>query len=912
MDEAAFGDAVAFLSSFFPQDAPWPLVAIKPRPGDKAAPLDAVGDSPALIRAYTVRPWAEGISSGSRLRPWTENGPLPLADRIQKQVAAASEWIARHDRQGFNLYYAVNPHKKIIQRKARKDDVLAARFLFADIDPPKDATPAEIETWRAGMLQKLAGPLPGGLPVPTWVIDSGRGFWSVWQLVEPIPLDGGGPLTTDVEARGIGIEQTLASLGADCTHNVDRIARLPGTVNRKTNKRSRVISHHPEALYSLEDFPRADITHDVEPPAEAPRPNGPISEHRAELPADLMQIICEGVPGGERSEAFHHAVGQLRDLGWSVQQVVELFGEYPEGIAAKYRKRLVKEVRRSFGKSDNSGTGHDERGSESFELNIADLVSKPAADVTSAVPRKESAPDSVAPLVYPSPRTPSWPEPQPLPDGLSPVAAFDLEFLPASVGPWIADISERMQCPPDYVGIAAMAALGAVLGARIGIRPQAYTDWTEVANLWACIIGPPGAMKSPAMEEALGPLYRLEALAIEANADALRRYTVEAEAFKIDKDNVLKRAKGTKSKKDGESDTAAKARETVIEALAKLGEKPAEPKPRCYFTNDSTYQALTVQLCQNPYGLLVYCDELVALWQTLDQPEYTKARGFYKEAWGGKKPFSGYTISRGNTRIGRTCLSVLGGTQPDLLSTYIRPVNFGGALNDGLMQRHGLLIWPDQAPDWREVDRPPNAGARELAWQTFEHFDMIAPEDVGAESDPYSDRKVPFLRFDAEALALFQSWHAELEHRLRSGELGSALTSHFSKYRKLVPSLALLNHLADGGTGRIGARAVRRAIAFAAYLETHARRAYGAGDLIEGDAAHGIIAKMRVGEQAGGLPASFTAREVYRHHWAGLSDHEVVSAGLNLLVELDWLSITLQRSSGRTKTVYHVNPRGLL
>ena len=30
-----------------------------------------------------------------------------------------------------------------------------------------------------------------------------------------------------------------------------------------------------------------------------------------------------------------------------------------------------------------------------------------------------------------------WPEPKPLPDGLLPVAAFNMEFLPASIAPWV-------------------------------------------------------------------------------------------------------------------------------------------------------------------------------------------------------------------------------------------------------------------------------------------------------------------------------------------------------------------------------------------------------------------------------------------------------------------------------------------
>jgi putative DNA primase/helicase len=104
-----------------------------------------------------------------------------------------------------------------------------------------------------------------------------------------------------------------------------------------------------------------------------------------------------------------------------------------------------------------------------------------------------------------------WPAPRPLPNGLLPVKPFDLAMVPAAFAPWIEDIAERMQCPPDYPAISAMVALGAAIGGKIGIRPKRHDDWLIVPNLWGCIIGPPGYMKSPAMNEVLKPPRRLEA-----------------------------------------------------------------------------------------------------------------------------------------------------------------------------------------------------------------------------------------------------------------------------------------------------------------------------------------------------------------------------------------------------------------
>ena len=171
----------------------------------------------------------------------------------------------------------------------------------------------------------------------------------------------------------------------------------------------------------------------------------------------------------------------------------------------------------------------------------------------------------------------------------------------------------------------------------------------------------------------------------------------------------------------------------------------------------------------------------------------------------------------------------------------------GGAGDDGLIQRFGLLVWPDQAPQWESVDRHPNSAARQAAWDCFVSLDGLDPGAIGAEpTSPF--QSVPILRLDAEAHDLFLEWRKDLERNLRSGDLHPALASHFAKYRKLVPTLALINHLADVGHGPVGEDAMMRALGLATYLETHARRAYGAGPEAETAAAKAILSHIPEGQ----------------------------------------------------------------
>jgi hypothetical protein len=226
----------------------------------------------------------------------------------------------------------------------------------------------------------------------------------------------------------------------------------------------------------------------------------------------------------------------------------------------------------------------------------------------------------------------------------------------------------------------------------------------------------------------------------------------------------------------------------------------------------------------------------------------------------------------------------------------------GGASDDGLIQRFGLLVWPDQSPEWKEVDRYPDSAARQLAWETFERLNDLTAASVRAETDQYES--IPYLRFDEAAHALFSQWREDLEKRLRSGSLHPAMESHLSKYRKLVPGLALINHLADGGIGPISELAILRATSFAEYLETHARRAYSAGSEAEVSAAKAILGHIRKGD----LVDEFTARDIHQRDWSNLTDRGQVQAGLALLAECDWIAAETIRTGGRAKTVYRTNP----
>src|SRR5262249_17951108 len=70
----------------------------------------------------------------------------------------------------------------------------------------------------------------------------------------------------------------------------------------------------------------------------------------ADIPADTMKAIREGVADGRRSDVFWNIVIALKRLDFTIEGMVALFERYPEGIAKKYEGRLRQEVERAYNK----------------------------------------------------------------------------------------------------------------------------------------------------------------------------------------------------------------------------------------------------------------------------------------------------------------------------------------------------------------------------------------------------------------------------------------------------------------------------------------------------------------------------------------------------------------------------------
>lgn len=488
-----------------------------------------------------------------------------------------------------------------------------------------------------------------------------------------------------------------------------------------------------------------------------------------------------------------------------------------------------------------------------------------------------------------------WEEPKQIPASLLSVAPFDPSLLPESVRDWVEDISHRMQCPPDFVAAGAMVVMSSVIGRKCCIKPKRFDDWTVIPNLWGVIVGRPGVMKSPALSEVMKPLEDLE-------ATANKEYDSQLEAYQIQKDigemsASVNKANATKAVKAGNIDAA-------MALLSKSADNFALEAPvlRRYKVVDSTYEALGNVLMDNPWGVLAYRDELTGLLRSLDKEGQEGARAFYLQGYDGNQSYTFDRIIRGgNQRIPAVCISVLGGIQPAKLKRYIHDAVKGGAGDDGLLQRFGFVIWPDISTEWKNVDKRPDMEARDRAFRVFERLDKLEPEVC----EDYQRQIPKTYKFTPGAQDMFDVWRKEFEGKLRLGEYQPAMESHLSKYRKLVPAIALVCALADGEKA-VSEVSLARALDWSEYLQSHANRAYAAGISLSSEVATALLKKIQNREISNG----FKRADIYLKGWSMLSDPEEVNAATELLCVLGYLhkDETRHPKGGRPRETYYINP----
>jgi hypothetical protein len=226
---------------------------------------------------------------------------LRAAQFAPSQEADLLQWLAR-EAETRNLYFSPNPLLRLPESgKARKADVKAVAWLHVDVDPRAGEDQA---AERARIRRLFDEDRPEGVPPPTVVIFSGGGYQALWKLREPVPIEGDVARAEEVERHTRALE---FAFGADRCHNVERILRLPGTLNRpdfkkrakgRSEARAELVLFKAERVYDLAQFTRAPELQRSPSGIQAAKLGGGERRTSDQLPARLNDSVKAAIAHG--------------------------------------------------------------------------------------------------------------------------------------------------------------------------------------------------------------------------------------------------------------------------------------------------------------------------------------------------------------------------------------------------------------------------------------------------------------------------------------------------------------------------------------------------------------------------------------------------------------------------------------
>ena len=329
---------------------------------------------------------------------------------------------------------------------------------------------------------------------------------------------------------------------------------------------------------------------------------------------------------------------------------------------------------------------------------------------------------------------------------------------------------------------------------------------------------------------------------------------------------------------------------------------------RRYTVNDATAPALAEVLIDNEdKSALIYMDEIASLLIQLSQKDGQQLRGMMLQGWKGVEPYVLDRIGRGVRYVDSFSISVLGTIQPDRLDSILLSSHGGTTSGDGLLQRFGMMVYPDQVQKYNYIDRPWNPSAYDVAQKVFKRIGNLNVQPLPSNLRIHNEWNVPILRFDDEAQERFADWVVKHQEFMRLSKLPPVLESHYTKYNKLIVTIAALLHIADyPNTGAIALDTLERSIAWIELLRAHAEKIFSHRQTIFDENQMALQLVKRLYEKYG-IGSAFTVRDVGRNGWTGFNNNDFVEKILTVLTDKHWLQA---EDSAAKKTIrYKINSK---
>jgi len=448
-----------------------------------------------------------------------------------------------------------------------------------------------------------------------------------------------------------------------------------------------------------------------------------------------------------------------------------------------------------------------------------------------------------------------WGTPKPIGGGLDALPSFPVEVFPEWIASHVQQVADELQVPIDLPASLAVVALATVAAKRAEVWLTG--TWREQLCLYLVVALPPGAGKSPAFTQMMGPLSDLET---RLRTEALARIA-EATTRKAIIEKQYRKAVEQGS---------------VAEALTlqdELTRTIIDPEPRL-FVDDVTVEKLG-EMLRDQQGRLALTSTEGGLFDQMAGRYSDKMKASldpYLQMWSGDTVRVD-RIGRGSIVVDKPALTIGITVQPSVLESLRDRPELKGR---GVTARFMYSVPPS------------NVGYRnrlrdvELDPQTSDNYTRHIEKLWGALDHPGTIRR---LRLTEEARQAFIAWTQQIEDARRPGGNLVSLTEWSTKAESSVIRLAGLLHLAHGydDTTPIELITVTDALAVGEYWIAHARSVH---EMWGADETTNMAQKILAWVVDGGH-TTFTLRDCYRAVRAQIAEDVVEPLGL--LVDGGWV-----------------------
>ena len=340
-----------------------------------------------------------------------------------------------------------------------------------------------------------------------------------------------------------------------------------------------------------------------------------------------------------------------------------------------------------------------------------------------------------------------------------------LDVFPAKLQDMVLALARQENYSIEYTMASLIAGASTAIGNSVNIRIRG--GWISSPILYMILVGRPGMGKTPPLDFAFRPIRKLD-------AKAIKQFKADMEYY----NSILENQKG---KKDENSSL------------------PPKPILKRTIISDFTPEALIRALDDNSRGIVVYVDEIMGMFNAVNQ--YNKGQLIEQllTAFSGKP----LDVSRCSMpipiHVERPFINIVGTMQ----TTRVHELVDKGYKDNGLLDRI-IFVYPSsqEISDW-QIDEDSYSSSFEKYSGLWEEVINKICEINFSSDESYDGILQNVLNFSQEASAYFTDWRNSLIKNINQIKDDGLVDSRVMKIPMITARLALVFQILRWACGEV-------------------------------------------------------------------------------------------------------------